>query len=108
MYRVLFFNHDDIYEIYARSITVESQDFLGFVELSEMMFDDTQTNKLGVSEKRLKEEFKRVKRAFIPLQSVIRIDEVERDTPSELKQADKKGNIRQFPGRYLPPEPDKE
>lgn len=108
IYRILFFNADHTYEIYAKAIMVESPDFIGFVEVSELLFNDKQQLVLDPSEEKLKQIFKSVKRTFIPLHSIIRIDEVEHGGLAKVKSVDKNStNVMPFPQHYMSPKKDK-
>jgi hypothetical protein len=50
------------------------------------------------SEEKLKSEFEGVKRTYIPLQAVIRIDEVERSGANKIITADgRSGKVMPFP-----------
>ena len=47
------------------------------------------------SEERIKSEFENVKRTYLPMHSIIRIDEVEKQGTSKITKAE--GNVTQFP-----------
>ena len=50
------------------------------------------------AEEKLKSEFEGVRRTYIPLQAVIRIDEVEREGPNRIIAADgNSGKVMPFP-----------
>ena len=77
-----------------------------FIEIEEMLFGERSQLLVDPSEEKLKTEFAGVKRSYIPLQSVIRIDEVEKegavkvtDTPSEPSGA----KVARFPMSGVPP-----
>ena len=100
LYRITYLNDESVYEIYAKQIA-ESNMF-GFVEVSEMVFGETSQVVVDPSEERLKLEFQGVKRTYIPAQSIIRIDEVEKEGASKIKEFGNKrtlsvaSNIRPF------------
>ena len=75
LYKVLFVNKDQVYEIYARSIF--QSDLYGFIEVEELLFGEKSQLVLDPGEEKLKNEFAGVKRSYIPNHAVIRIDEVE-------------------------------
>jgi len=74
MYRVSFVNQGKVYEIYVRDIA--QGNLHGFIEVSEFVFGETSTVLVDPSEEKLKHEFESVKRSYIPMHAVIRIDEV--------------------------------
>lgn len=90
MYRVIFYNQNQVFEVYARAIY--QSDMYGFIEVEEFVFGERTQLVVDPSEERLKNEFASVKRSYIPLQNIVRIDEVEREGAvkiSEVKAGDK-------------------
>ena len=55
------------------------------------------------AEEKLKSQFEGVKRSFIPVHSIIRIDEVERVGTAKISEAKGSGNVMHFP---MPPRND--
>ena len=53
-------------------------DMWGFIEVEEFVFGERSQLVVDPSEEKLKNEFKGVKRSYIPMHSIIRIDEVEK------------------------------
>jgi hypothetical protein len=76
IYRISFVCAGEVYEIYAASVTQGG--LFGFVEVEEILFGERSKLLIDSSEERLKTEFEGVQRTFIPLHSVLRIDEVEK------------------------------
>jgi hypothetical protein len=74
LYRISFTYLDAIYEMYARKI--HESDMFGFIVIEDFVFGEETTLVLDPAEERLKIEFAGVKRTFIPMQAVFRIDEV--------------------------------
>lgn len=74
LYRITFSNQEILYEIYARKIC-ESELF-GFLEVEDFVFGETTALLVDPSEERLKLEFQDIKRTYIPMHAIIRIDEV--------------------------------
>ncbi|WGZ96400.1 MAG: DUF1820 family protein [Candidatus Thiothrix putei] len=97
IYRISFVNQDKIYEIFARQ--VYESDLYGFVVVEEIVFGTQSTLVIDPGEERLKTEFEAVKRSFIPIHSVIRIDEVEHTGVSKihsLEGGSVAGNVSPF------------
>ena len=93
VYRVLYHQQTVPFELYARSVS-ESEMF-GFVELEELVFETAATEP---AQEKVKQEFDAVKRTYIPLTNVIRIDAIERD--DEMNWQGKRpnvGNVTVFP-----------
>jgi hypothetical protein len=94
LYKVIFVNQGKVYEIYARSIDQGS--LFGFIEIEELVFGERTSLVVDPSEERLKTEFESVKRTFIPMHAVIRIDEVEKQGVSKISSVDG-NNVTAFP-----------
>lgn len=98
LYRVQFVNQGRIYEIYAREVSQGS--LFGFLEISDMVFGNRSEVVVDPSEEKLKSEFEDVKRSFIPMHAVIRVDEVARQGTARISKAE--GNVTPFPVSYYP------
>lgn len=94
LYRISFVNQGKVYEIYARSVTQGG--LFGFIEVEKLVFGERSTVVLDPAEERIKSEFAGVRRSYIPMHSVLRIDEVEKEGVSKITRAEG-GNIAQFP-----------
>lgn len=94
IYRIIFVNQGQIYEIYAHG--VQQGSLMGFVEVEALSFGERTQVVVDPSEEKLQSEFEGVKRTYIPMHSVVRIDEVERVGPAKVTSAE--GNVTPFPG----------
>ena len=93
------------YELYARR--VGSPDPFGFVDASHLIWSQKSSVLIDPSEDSLKHEFAGVKRFFVPMHSVIRIDEVDHEGTSKiLTSAGAGGTVSPFPV-FIPPGGDK-
>jgi hypothetical protein len=101
IYRIQYYNQQDIYELYARKI---SQDFLyAFLEVEDIIFGERSSVLVDPSEEKLKSEFAGVKRTYIPLQFIIRIDEVEKEGANKIISGNgKPGAVAHFPSPSIP------
>jgi hypothetical protein len=94
IYRIIFMNQGKVYEIYSRSIS--HGDLFGFIEIEELVFGERSSVVVDPSEERIKSEFEGVQRTFIPMHSVVRIDQVEKQGISKISVVEG-GNVTQFP-----------
>jgi hypothetical protein len=94
IYRITFFNQGQVYEIYAKHVF--QSDLWGFLEVEEFLFGERSQMIVDPAEEKLKNEFSAIKRSFIPIQSIVRIDEVEKEGAGKITEADG-GNVRPFP-----------
>ena len=85
IFKVIFFNQGQIYELYARQIF--QSDLYGFIEVEEFIFGERSQMLVDPSEEKLKSEFDGVKRSYIPMHSVIRIDEVTKEGVVKVSEA---------------------
>jgi hypothetical protein len=97
LFRVIFVQEDNVYEIYARYISEDS--LMGFIEVEELVFNDEKSIVVDTSEEKLKKEFFDVKRTYIPMHHVLRIDEVVGKGLAKIKSHDNKGNVHHL-GSY--------
>ena len=95
VYKVIFQNGNQVFEVFARQIY--QSDMWGFIEVEEFVFGERSKIVVDPGEERLKNEFNGVKRSYIPLQAVIRIDEVDKEGSGKVSDAQGAGNIASFP-----------
>ena len=76
LYKITFLNAGKIYELYARQVA--SSALWGFTEVSDLVWDSGDNMVIDPTEERLRDEFGQTRRLHLPMQSVIRVEEVER------------------------------
>lgn len=102
-YKVIFYNQGQVYEVYARAIY--QSEMYGFIEVEEFVFGERSQVVVDPGEEKLKNEFAGVKRSYIPMHAIVRIDEVEKEglvKVSDVKSSDK---IARFPSPTFVPKP---
>ncbi len=100
IFKIIFVNQGKVYEIYARKVSHGA--LFGFVEIEELVFGERPSVVLDPGEERLKSEFADVKRTYLPLQAVIRIDEVRKQGVSKIVALEG-SNVAHLPVSFLPP-----
>ncbi len=100
LYKVVFLSQGQVYEVYARR--VNQGNLLGFVEVEGLVFGARSQIVVDPSEESLQREFEGVRRFYVPMHSVIRIDEVDKRGPSRISEAGK-GTLMPFPMSILKP-----
>tara|TARA_Y100000992_G_scaffold184235_2_gene124479 strand:+ start:211 stop:537 length:327 start_codon:yes stop_codon:yes gene_type:complete len=83
-YKIIFMQLGEIYEIFAKQIY--QSDMYGFIEVEEYIFNQNKQLVVDPSSEKLEKEFKAVQRSYIPINSVIRIDEVIESGEAKIKQ----------------------
>ncbi len=91
----MFVNNNQTYEVYARD--VYSSDLYGFIEIEELVFGERTQVVVDPAEEKLKAEFEGVKRSFVPMHSVIRIDEVEKQGVAKISDVSSNSVVKNFP-----------
>ncbi len=98
IFKVIFHNQNQVYEVYAREIY--QSDMYGFIEVEEFVFGERSNVLVDPGEEKLKNEFSGVSRSYIPMHSIIRIDEVEREGVGKISES--KGGFEKVTQLPLP------
>ncbi|HET8711084.1 MAG TPA: DUF1820 family protein [Spongiibacteraceae bacterium] len=101
IYKVIFLNQNQVYEVYAREIY--QSEMYGFIEVEEFLFGERSQMLVDPAEEKLKSEFAGVTRSYIPMHAIIRIDEVEKEGVGKV--FDTKGDSKITPFPIMAPRP---
>lgn len=82
IYKVVFHQQGNLYELHARHVS--HGEMYGFLEIGEILFGERSAVLVDPSEERLKREFEGVKRTFVPIHSVVRVDEVAKEGTNKI------------------------
>jgi len=104
IFKVVFINQGKVYEIYARKVSHGS--LLGFVEVEELVFGERTAVVVDPAEERIKAEFEGVRRTYLPMHSIVRIDEVRKQGISKISALEG-SNVTQLPIPMYTPDPRK-
>jgi hypothetical protein len=106
IFRIMFVNQGKVYEIYARRVS--HGELFGFIEVEELVFGERATVVVDPAEERIKGEFDGVKRTYLPLHSILRIDEVKKQGVSKITALEGgTANVSQVPMPLYSPPTDK-
>ena len=94
IFKVQFVREGKLWEVYAKKVTHGG--LFGFIEVEEFVFGERSTVVVDPSEERIKNEFEGVKRTWLPMHAVLRIDEVKKSGVSKIS-AYEGANVTQFP-----------
>ena len=101
IYKIVFLNQGKVFEIYARHVSHGS--LFGFIEVEKLVFGTRSSVVVDPTEEKIRSEFSGVTRTYLPLHSIVRIDEVEKQGISKISDAEG-SNVTQFPlSMYAPP-----
>lgn len=98
IFRISFLHQGEVYEIFARRVSQGG--LFGFIEIEDILFGERSKLLIDSSEERLKTEFEGVERTYVPLHSVLRIDEVEKAGRGRITSGD--GKVAAFPMAIMP------
>ena len=95
LYKVTFLNAGKIYELYARRVGASS--LWGFTEVADLVFDANEGVVVDPTEERLRDEFADTRVLHLPMQSVIRVEEVDRKRQLSIRDAGSGERVVTFP-----------
>ena len=95
LYKVTFLSQGKTLELYARHIG--SSALWGFTEVGELVFEQGEGIVVDPTEERLRDEFKDTKVLHLPMQCIVRIEEVEKRGPLAIRDAANGEKIMPFP-----------
>ena len=98
VYKIIFMHLGEVYEVFAKQIF--QSDMYGFIEVENYIFNKDKQLVVDPSSEKLKNEFSDVQRSYIPMNAIIRIDEVEETGEAKIKE--NKGQISPFPLNIQP------
>lgn len=104
IFKVVFVHQGKVWEIFARKVSQGAM--FGFIEVEQLVFGERTTLVVDPGEERIKSEFEGVKRTYLPLQSILRIDEVNARAASQgvsKISSLEGGNVAPFPMPLMPP-----
>jgi hypothetical protein len=85
LYRVSFLSQGKVYEVYARKVSQSG--LYAFVEIEQLVFGERSSVVVDPGEEKLKSEFADVVRSYIPMHTVLRIDEVSKQGISKISDS---------------------
>jgi hypothetical protein len=103
IFKVQFVREGKVWEVYARKVSHGG--LFGFVELEDLVFGERSSVVVDPGEERIKAEFDGVKRTWLPMHAVLRVDEVRKGGPSKISAYDG-SNVAPFPVPMVPGGPD--
>jgi hypothetical protein len=99
IFKVQFVREGKVWEIYARKVSHGT--LFGFMEVEDFVFGERSTVVVDPTEEKIKSEFEGVKRTWLPLHAVLRIDEVKQSGVSKISVYEG-GNVTPFPVPMMP------
>lgn len=85
LYKISFLSSGKVYELYARQVS--SGALWGFIEVAELVFDVRDGVVVDPVEEQLRDEFASTRVLHLPMQAVLRVEEVERRGAAAIRDA---------------------
>lgn len=95
LYKVTFLSQGRTLELYARHIA--SSALWGFTEVGELVFEQGAGVVVDPTEERLRDEFENTRMLHLPMQCIVRIEEVDKRGPLAIRDAESGEKIMPFP-----------
>ena len=105
IYKIVFVQFGEIYEIYAKSIC--QSDMYGFIEVEDYIFDQNSQIVVDTTEEKLKTSFSGVKRSYVPINTILRIVVVDKKGSAKITK-NKEGNVMPLPTTIIDRSPKKD
>ena len=95
LYKIIFLNHGKVYELYGRGVS--SSGLWGFLEVSELVFSEDAGLVVDPTEEKMRTEFEGVNVLHLPIQSVLRVEEVASRGQCQIRDTVSGENVTPFP-----------
>lgn len=95
LYKVVFLNSGKVYELYSRGVT--SSGLWGFIEVSELVFETSEGLVVDPTEEKMRQEFEHASVLHLPIQSVLRVEEVEKRGKCLIRDRQSGEKVTPFP-----------
>jgi hypothetical protein len=95
LYKIIFLNQGKVYELFSRKVA--SSALWGFVEVADLIFETGESLLVDPTEERMRQEFEGARVLHLPIQSVLRVEEVDKRGPCLIRDREAGEKVTQFP-----------
>ncbi|MDT8319435.1 MAG: DUF1820 family protein [Xanthomonadales bacterium] len=95
LYKIIFLNHGKVYELYSESVT--SSGLWGFVEVANLVFGQSDGLVVDPTEEKMRQEFENARVLHLPIQSVLRVEEVDKRGQCLIRDRESGEKVTPFP-----------
>ena len=95
LYKVIFFNHGKVYELFSQSVGTSG--LWGFVEVADLVFETGEGLVVDPTEEKMRQEFAGARVLHLPMQSIVRIEEVEERGKCLIRDRESGEKVTPFP-----------
>ena len=95
LYKIIFLNQGKVYELYSQGVS--SSGLWGFIEVSDLVFETGEGLVVDPTEEKMRQEFETAKVLHLPIQSVLRVEEVEKRGQCLIRDRESGEKVTPFP-----------
>lgn len=95
LYKIIFLNQGKVYELFSEAVS--SSGLWGFVEVSGLVFESSDALVVDPTEEKMRQEFADTRVLHLPIQSVLRIEEVQKRGQCLIRDRESGEKITPFP-----------
>lgn len=95
LYKIIFLNQGKVYELFSRNVA--SSGLWGFIEVSDLVFETGESLVVDPTEERMRQEFQGARVLHLPIQSVLRVEEVDKRGQCLIRDRESGENVTPFP-----------
>jgi len=95
LYKIIFLNQGKVYELFSESVS--SSGLWGFIEVSGLVFESGEGLVVDPTEERMRQEFAHARVLHLPIQSVLRVEEVEKRGQCLIRDRESGEKVTPFP-----------
>jgi hypothetical protein len=95
LYKIIFLNHGKVYELYSEGVT--SSGLWGFIEVSDLVFETGEGLVVDPTEEKMRQEFESARVLHLPIQSVLRVEEVQKRGQCLIRDRESGEKVTPFP-----------
>jgi len=95
LYKIIFFNQGKVYELFSEGVS--SSGLWGFIEVSDLIFETGEGLVVDPTEEKMRQEFEHARVLHLPIQSVVRIEEVEKRGKCLIRDRESGEKVTPFP-----------
>lgn len=95
LYKIIFLNNGKVYELFSEGVTTSG--LWGFIEVSDLVFDTADGLVVDPTEEKMRQEFEDARVLHLPIQSVLRVEEVDKRGQCLIRDSESGEKVTPFP-----------
>jgi hypothetical protein len=95
LYKIIFLNQGKVYELFSEGVT--SSGLWGFIEVSDLVFESGDGLVVDPTEEKMRDEFENARVLHLPIQSVLRVEEVDKRGQCLIRDRESGEKVTPFP-----------